>query len=434
MHAMVFKPIAHVKDESGTAAGRGRGRCLTVPAELARSRVADVLRAQWPDSDSRFWRQALRAGAVTVNGRAVHPQHPVAAGDEVWIAFEPDAVPRWQSPSAPRVAEPTVLHRDAALLVADKPAGMPTVPDRAGKDLGVYGWLKEREPGEDLRIVHRLDRDTSGCLVLARGLEAARALERAFRTGEVHKEYLALVEGVVRRPHLEIDRPLGPDRRRPGLVRVVPAGAKGARQARTVATVVERFRQHTLLRVEPKTGRSHQIRVHLSSLGWPVVGDADYGSGLPLLLSRLKPGFKLRRGRREPPLLRRMFLHAAAIELPPLSALSALSALPAQPSAASAPSAPASADGASAGAAGAAAGSPGGGERLRVEAPLPRDLQMVLDKLRKFASRQREGAEGREGREARAAREALEGDLPQRAPTPRGTRRPPRSLPRKGRG
>lgn len=239
-----------------------------------------------------------------------------------------------------------MLARFDDLLVLDKPAGVYTVPDRSGRDPGVHGWLAERFPGEDLRLVHRLDLQTSGCLLVARGLEAARWFDLEFREGRVEKRYTALVEGVVHRDRFECRGALGPDRRRPGRVRVVPETDKQARPAHTVVEVLERFRAHTLLNVWPRTGRSHQIRAHLREAGHPIVADRDYGSR-PLQLSRIKRGYKARRGVPEKPLLARMFLHAAAVRL----------RLPGA----------------------------GEGEWVSVEAPLPRDLEVVVAKLRRFA-------------------------------------------------
>jgi RluA family pseudouridine synthase len=214
--------------------------------------------------------------------------------------------------------------------------------------------LPELRPDDDLRIAHRIDRWTSGCLVLAKGLEGARWLDRCFRGRTVDKEYLALVEGVLRRDAFAIRRALGPDRRRPGKVTVVADGEKRSREAHTDVEVVERFGSHTLVRARPRTGRGHQIRAHLRSIGHPIVGDVDYGSKGPLLLSSVKRGYKARPGTVERPLLDRMFLHALRIAVP----------------------------------------SPDGGEPVRAEAPLPAELQVVLDKLRRFAQR----AAGREDR------------------------------------
>ena len=173
-------------------------------------------------------------------------------------------------------------------------------------------------------------------------------MDVAFREGRVHKEYLALVEGVPRRKQ-EITRHIGPDRRRPGRMTVVESRGKGAREARTDVTLEEPFRRHALVRAFPKTGRTHQIRVHLAWAGHPILGDRDYGTGFELRLSRIKSDFKQRRGVVERPLLRRMFLHAEVLKIPGDS----------------------------------------GGPELTAHAPLPKDLTLVLDKMRRFASPRR---------------------------------------------
>jgi RluA family pseudouridine synthase len=244
-----------------------------------------------------------------------------------------------------RGALPAVLFESRGSLVVDKPAGIPTVPDRSGREPGVHGLLAQLRPGEDLRIVHRLDRDTSGCLVLGKGLAAARHFDALFRRGEVHKEYLALVHGDVQPDARTVEHFLGPDRRRPGLVAASRTARKGFRQARTDLQVVERHGAFTLVRCLPRTGRGHQIRVHLQSIGHPIAGDLDYG-GETLFLSRLKRGYKLRPGVAERPLLGRTFLHAAAVRfLDP------------------------------------------DGSPVAVEAPLPDDLRQCLDRVARLSAR-----------------------------------------------
>lgn len=275
---------------------------------------------------------------------AASAQDRVSPGDLVEMELPPgvDELPRHRRPATESLTE---LYRDEHVLVVNKPAGLCTVPDRWRDDPSVHGALGDLLPGGDLRVVHRLDRDASGCLILARGLESARSLDRAFQQGSVDKEYLALVEGTVSRQTFEVHASLGPDRRRPGKVTVVPSGAKKSRAAFTRGEVAEQFRGYTLLRLRPTTGRGHQLRVHLRHLGHPIVADRDYG-GRPLMLSAFKRGYKIRPGVTERPLLTHMFLHASKLAFP----------------------------------------SPGGG-RVTVEAELPVDLHKALEKLRRFARR-----------------------------------------------
>ncbi|MBK8976379.1 MAG: RluA family pseudouridine synthase [Planctomycetes bacterium] len=351
-----------MKHDRRADSGETGAEARIVDEELGGIRLQDFLERTWPQADRRALRRLVADGRVTVNRMPAELRQKLFSGDLVELALPAGqtAPPAWSPRSDGAAAGPAVERLPAVLaeadfcLVVDKPPGVPTLADRAGKSKGVHGMLCALRPGEDLRVAHRLDRDTSGCLALARDLDAARWLDLQFREGRVRKEYLALVEGVVGRDAFEVRKHLGPDRRRPGKVRVVREGTKGARSAHTEVEVLERFRAHTLLRVRPRTGRGHQIRVHLRSAGHPIVADVDYGAKGPLLLSAIKPGYKARFGTLEAPLLARMFLHASRIEIPcpPGSAI----------------------------------------DVLAVDCPLPADLQLALDKLRHFA-RQRGGGE-----------------------------------------
>lgn len=269
--------------------------------------LAEALAHAQPGHHAVDLRADVAAGRVRVNGEACVTNRRVRAGDVV--EWSPGNAPR--GPAAKRGVEQRldVLWEGAAALVVAKPAGLVTVPDRSGKEGGVHAHLAALRPDADLRIVHRLDRDTSGCLLLAKGLAAAQHFDRQFTGALVRKTYVALAQGEVVRDAFAIDAWLGPDRRRPGKVVASHRELPGFKSAHTDVVVRERFARHTLLELRPTTGRSHQIRVHLQSIGHPIVGDRDYG-GEELLLSRLKPGYKLRKGAPERPLLARMFLHA----------------------------------------------------------------------------------------------------------------------------
>ncbi|MCK5942392.1 MAG: RluA family pseudouridine synthase, partial [Planctomycetes bacterium] len=276
---------------------------------LAGVRLHDFLARSWPEARREELRQLVAAGEVSLNGEVCVSDRRLRDGDVVLVAGRPSTRP---TPARDAANEIAVLAETATALVVDKPAGVPSVPSRNGRESGVHGRLLELRPDDDLRIVHRLDRNTSGCLVLARGLEAARHFDLQFRERRVHKTYVALVGGV---PHLDefaIDAWLGPDRRRPGMVVASDRDKKGFREAHTAVTVRQRFRRHALVELRPTTGRGHQLRVHLQSIGHPIVGDEGYG-GERLLLSRLKPDYKKRKGVDERPLLQRMFLHAERV-------------------------------------------------------------------------------------------------------------------------
>ena len=316
---------------------------LVVERALAGVRLHDFIARCWPAARRGALRQLVSGGEVSVNGEECLSDRRLRVGDVVVVRAAPSA------PAAPgsRPAPLEVLKETETALVVAKPAGTPSVPSRHGKERGVHGLLKELRPGEDLRIVHRLDRNTSGCLVLAKGLQAARHFDESFRERRVEKTYVALVGGVPSRDAFPVAAWLGPDRRRPGMVVAAARQRKGFREALTQVAVRRRFRRHALLGLQPATGRGHQLRVHLQSVGHPIVGDEDYG-GERLLLSRLKPDYKKRTGVEERPLLQRMFLHAERVRFQDLD-----------------------------------------GVDLDVESPLPEDLTVALRHVEKHASARR---------------------------------------------
>lgn len=166
-----------------------------------------------------------------------------------------------------------ILHLDEAFVVADKPAGLPTVPGRP-VDLHDCLWHRLRESVPDALVVHRLDMATSGLVLFARGTEAQRTLSRAFAQREVGKTYVALVCGEVANDCGEIDLPLAADwPNRPKQKVDRDAGKPSLTRWR----VLSRAPGRTRLALEPLTGRSHQLRVHLLSIGHPILGDALYG-------------------------------------------------------------------------------------------------------------------------------------------------------------
>tara|TARA_R110002094_G_scaffold69464_7_gene78494 strand:+ start:2143 stop:3132 length:990 start_codon:yes stop_codon:yes gene_type:complete len=282
---------------------------LVVEREVAGIRLFDFLARSHADAHRGDLRQLLSSGEVSVNGEVCLHDRKLRLGDVVMLATRPAA--RRRSGKV-RAIEPTVLCETSSVLVVAKPAGMPSVPDRSGKEAGVHGLLQTLRPDDDLRIVHRLDRNTSGCLILAKGADAARHFDLEFRERRVQKTYVALVAGVPTWDTRDVDSWLGPDRRRPGMVVASGEERTGFRQAHTHVIVRERYSRHSLLELRPTTGRGHQIRVHLQSIGHPIVGDASYG-GERLLLSRLKSDYKKRTGVEERPLLQRMFLHAERV-------------------------------------------------------------------------------------------------------------------------
>ncbi len=205
-----------------------------------------------------------------------------------------------------------IIHEDSALVLINKPAGMLSVPDRFDGKLVNAKHLLRQQYGE-IYAVHRLDRDTSGIMCFARTKEAHRALSTQFSEHQPEKKYLALTEGVVSADEGEIDSPLQEDPRRPGKMMVA---SKGGLMAFTKFQVVERFADYTWVSVEIQSGRTHQIRVHMQSIGHSVVADPLYSRRSSLLLSTIK-GRKYRLGKEkeERPLLARTALHATSLGL-----------------------------------------------------------------------------------------------------------------------
>jgi 23S rRNA pseudouridine1911/1915/1917 synthase len=256
------------------------------------------------------------------------------------------------SPPTREYWEIPVLYEDEHLLALNKPSGLLSSPDRYDPTRPslmklLHAAIAEQKPwAQDRGITylanaHRPDFETSGVMLLARTKEALVKLANLFGSEKPLKEYAALVEGNPGNEPLDIDAPLGPHPTRVGLTRV---DRKHGKRSRTHVELEEAFSRWSLVRCRPLTDRTHQIRAHLRHVRCPVVGDALYG-GKPLLLSRFKPGYRLKPGHEERPLINRVALHAAKLCLPhPMTA-----------------------------------------EPVEILAPLPKDLMVALKYLRKFA-------------------------------------------------
>lgn len=245
----------------------------------------------------------LRTGEVRVNRDRVGPKHRLAKGDELRIP--PLRV-------GPRESEVTIpanigeqlrraeLFRDRDLLIIDKPAGL-AVHKGSGLSFGLIEALRQLNPDEPfLELAHRLDRDTSGCLVLARNPQALRAIQAALRAGSVDKRYLVLVRGRWQGGEVAVDVPLRKGALKGG-ERMVLVRADG-KPARTLFRELSQLRGATLLEAVIDTGRTHQIRVHAAHLGYPLAGDSKYGD------ARFNRELATSAG------LHRLFLHAHTVE------------------------------------------------------------------------------------------------------------------------
>lgn len=276
------------------------------------------------DNFSRSQIQALiREGEVLVNGRALKASYRLEEGDRVAITLPEDTA---DAQPAPEAIPLDIVYEDDQVVVVNKPAGMVVHPAFGHSSGTLVNAVLARWPeiasfSEPSRagIVHRLDKDTSGVLVVAKTRAALESLRAQFKGRDVRKRYIALVEGAPETPEGVIDAPIGRDPAQRKRMAVRHDG----REAVTEFRVIEHFAGYSLLEVYPKTGRTHQIRVHLAFIGHPVAGDTVYGR------------------RRQAIKLKRHFLHATAITFT----------------------------------------RPGSDEAITAEAPLPAGLENILAKL-----------------------------------------------------
>ncbi len=276
---------------------------------------------------SRVYRM-IRSGEVRVNGGRARPDKRVALDDQVRIP--PLRQPQAQRPAGTPADKLTwlaerILYEDRDLLVLDKPAGL-AVHGGSGVSWGAIELLRQARPQTPgLELVHRLDRETSGCLLVAKRRPALRNLHEQFREGSVRKHYQTLLCGRFKGKERLIDAPLLTHRRRGGERHVCVDEA--GKTARSRFTPYKRYRALSLVDVLLETGRTHQIRVHAAHVGHPVAGDARYGSHDDVAQRRFG--------------LQRLFLHAIALSFD----------------------------------------SPRDGRLLRVDCPLDEELQGVLDRV-----------------------------------------------------
>ena len=249
-----------------------------------------------PELTRTHVQRLIAEGFITVNGREAKSSLRLDSGDRVDVIVPP-APP---SPLTPEAIPLSIVYEDEDLLVVDKPPGLTVHPAPGHPDHTLINAILSHVPhlarmGDSLRpgIVHRLDKDTSGLMLVAKNQVAQMNLIEQFRARSVVKEYLVLVKGHLTPEKGIIDAAIGRDARNRKRMAVVKEG----RPARTQYQVIKYINDYTLLEILPETGRTHQIRVHLAAIGYPVVGDAVYGVKSPYLsrqfLHACRLGFRL---------------------------------------------------------------------------------------------------------------------------------------------
>ncbi|MBK8431819.1 MAG: RluA family pseudouridine synthase [Chloroflexi bacterium] len=273
---------------------------LTLNLPATGERLDKALTVAYPDFSRSQWQKLLAEGLVTTaDGQPIKPKFKIDETLTVTVALPETADTTLEAENIPL----DILYEDSDLLAINKPAGLvvhPALGNHTGTlvnallfycgDEFVVG--NERRPG----IIHRLDKDTSGIILVAKNDKTLDFLQKQFKRRTVKKEYLALVEGRIQPEAALIDAPIGRDvRQRKKMAVIRPGGSATARPAQTRYAIETQYEGYTLVRCFPLTGRTHQIRVHLAFVGYPIVGDTVYG--------RAKQTVRLKRH----------FLHAARI-------------------------------------------------------------------------------------------------------------------------
>jgi 23S rRNA pseudouridine955/2504/2580 synthase len=305
-------------------------RFVEVDPEIAGQRIDNFLLRQLKGVPKSYVYRILRKGEVRVNRGRVKADYRLKAGDSVRIppvrmadgAAKTVTDSRWREQLAN-----AIIYEDERFMVLNKPSGL-AVHGGSGLDFGVIEILRQLRPEQrHLELVHRLDRETSGCLLISKRRSALHTLHELMRENRVDKRYLALLAGSWRKGKREVDLPLKKNTLRGG-ERVVRVDATG-KPAQTQFTRIRRFKRATLVEAVLITGRTHQIRVHSASLGTPIVGDEKYGDADA---NHWAKGLGLKR----------LFLHAHSLAIP----------------------------------------WPGEKRRIAVKAPLPSGLETFLEKLK----------------------------------------------------
>ena len=283
-----------------------RPRKIPVPPRADGMRLDRFLAKRFVDRSRAWFLKGIQQGEVCdEDNQPLRASTRVRQG-QILHLFLPGIAPEGEPPPMP-----PVLYEDDRMLVIDKPPGLLAHPTGTSFAWSVIGLARNAWPGQDLDLVHRLDRDTSGCLVLSRDLEANRFLKRAFIEGQVEKHYEAIVRGQVPWDEQTLEGPIGP---KGGIIRIQMGVREDGLSAKTVVRVLERQEDRTRVSCRIHTGRTHQIRVHLEAAGFSILGDRMYGVEPEVFLRTLDHGADTRvvRAAGAP----RQALHAAKICFP----------------------------------------------------------------------------------------------------------------------
>lgn len=323
---------------------------LKLPADYAGLRLDQALARALPQYSRARLQSWIESGAVQVDGRPPRAKDKVLGGEQVRIEARLEA----QTEVAAEALPLDVVYKDRALFVIDKPAGLVVHPGAGNPGRTLQNALLALDPKLAVvpraGLVHRLDKDTSGLLAVARTVESHAALVEALAAREFGRHYLAICDGVMT-GGCTVDEPIGRHRTQ----RTRMAVRSDGREAVTHFRVIQRFRAHTFVRAQLETGRTHQIRVHLAHIGYPIVGDSVYGGRLRIPKGATTLADELRA-------MRRQALHAAHLELThPLN-----------------------------------------GKQLSWDAPIPDDMQRLLDALERDVKQAQELAQSTPARRSRS--------------------------------
>jgi len=262
------------------------------PKKIPKTRLDLLLVEQYPDYPRATLQKFITSGFVTVDGKLVtKPNSRYEKGVKLALSL-PD-------PETNTKLIPTVIYEDEHVLVLNKPSGLLSMAKGA--------YCNELTLADYGILVHRLDRATSGVVILAKDETTAKLLRKQFQNRTVHKTYCAITEGHPKLDEAIINLPLARDLKRPTTFRVDPSG----KPAETYYRVLQKSPKYSLIELKPKTGRTHQLRVHLKHLGTPILGDPVYGSAQSSKASKPKKSIQTK-PKTKPP---RLFLHATSLEI-----------------------------------------------------------------------------------------------------------------------